>query len=98
MNHERLTQVLRRPLITEKSTRIRGEANQITFEVARDATKGEIKRAVEDRFQVEVIGVQTVNIKGKPKRFGRIQGRRKDWKKAYVRLSEGEDIDFFGAE
>lgn len=98
MNHERLTQVLRRPLITEKSTRVRAEANQVAFEVARDATKREIKRAVEDRFGVQVVGVQTANIKGKPKRFGRIQGRRDDWKKAYVRLAEGEDLDFFGAE
>lgn len=98
MNHERLTQVLRRPIVTEKSTRVRADANQITFEVARDATKREIKKAVEDRFAVKVKNVRTANIKGKPKRFGRIQGRRSDWKKAYVRLVEGQDIDFFGAE
>lgn len=98
MNHERLTQVLRRPLITEKSTRVRGEANQIAFEVAKNATKGEIKKAVEDRFGVTVEKVTTANMKGKPKRFGRIAGRRSDWKKAYVRLAEGQDLDFFGAE
>lgn len=98
MNHERLTQVLRAPIVTEKSTRMRAEANQIAFAVAKDANKREIKKAVEDRFGVKVENVRTANVKGKPKRFGRIQGRRKDWKKAYVRLSEGQDIDFFGAE
>ncbi|HKJ70477.1 MAG TPA: 50S ribosomal protein L23 [Gammaproteobacteria bacterium] len=98
MNHERLTQVLRRPLVTEKSTRVRAEANQLAFEVATDASKREIKKAVEDRFGVRVEKVTTANVKGKPKRFGRIQGRRSDWKKAYVRLAEGQDIDFFGAE
>ena len=98
MNHERLTQVLRAPIVTEKSTRLRAEANQITFKVATDATKREIKKAVEDRFNVKVANVRTTNVKGKPKRFGRIQGRRNNWKKAYVRLAEGQDIDFFGAE
>jgi len=98
MNHERLTEVLRAPIVTEKSTRIRAEANQIAFKVAKDATKREIKKAVEDRFNVTVANVRTANVKGKPKRFGRIQGRRNDWKKAYVRLAEGQDIDFFGAE
>ena len=98
MNHERLTEVLRAPIVTEKSTRIRAEANQVAFKVAKDATKREIKKAVEDRFNVTVANVRTANVKGKPKRFGRIQGRRNDWKKAYVRLAEGQDIDFFGAE
>jgi len=98
MNHERLTQVLRAPIVTEKSTRLRAEANQIAFKVANDASKREIKKAVEDRFNVKVENVRTANVKGKPKRFGRIQGRRNDWKKAYVRLAEGQDIDFFGAE
>jgi len=98
MNHERLTQVLRAPIVTEKSMRQRAESNQIAFVVAKDATKREIKKAVEDRFGVVVAKVQTANVKGKPKRFGRIQGRRKDWKKAYVRLGEGQDIDFYGAE
>jgi large subunit ribosomal protein L23 len=98
MNHERLTQVLRRPIVTEKSTRVRAEANQLAFEVAKDASKREIKKAVEDRFGVQVQKVTTATMKGKPKRFGRIQGRRSDWKKAYVRLAEGQDIDFFGAE
>jgi large subunit ribosomal protein L23 len=98
MNHERLTQVLRRPIVTEKSTRVRAEANQLAFEVAKDASKREIKKAVEDRFGVQVQKVTTATMKGKPKRFGRIAGRRSDWKKAYVRLAEGQDIDFFGAE
>lgn len=98
MNHERLTQILRRPLVTEKTTRVRADGNQIVFEVLLDANKREIKKAVEDRFQVTVKSVTTARMKGKPKRFGRFQGRRSDWKKAYVRLADGEDIDFFGAE
>jgi large subunit ribosomal protein L23 len=98
MNRERLTQVLEAPIVTEKSTMLQEQSNQVAFQVRRDADKREIKRAVEDLFNVDVLQVRTVNMKGKPKRFGRIQGRRSDWKKAYVRLAEGQYIDFFGAE
>mgnify|MGYP006373153833 CR=1 FL=1 len=68
------------------------------FRVRRDSTKAEIRRAVELLFDVKVEGVQVVNVQGKAKRFGRTPGRRQDWKKAYVTLAEGQDIDFLGAE
>ncbi len=99
MNQERLYTVLQGPHISEKSTVIADEeAGQVVFQVARDANKREIKTAVERLFDVQVTGVRTVNVKGKRKRFGRIQGRRRDWKKAYVTLAEGQDIDFLGGE
>ena len=81
---------------TSKSTRIQGEGNQYVFNVVRDATKPEIKAAVEQLFKVEVDEVKTVTMKGKTKRAGRNMGKRKDWKKAYVKLKEGHDIDFIG--
>ncbi len=93
MNHERLLQVLEAPIVTEKSTRVRAESNQVVFRVAQDAKKPEIKRAVEELFGVQVERVWTVNVKGKPKRFGQFWGRRKDWRKAYVRLAEGQTIE-----
>lgn len=93
MNHERVLQVLEAPIVTEKSTRVRAESNQVVFRVARDAKKPEIKRAVEELFGVQVERVWTVNVKGKPKRFGQFWGRRKDWRKAYVRLAEGQTIE-----
>jgi len=99
MNQERLYTVLQGPHISEKSTVIADEeAGQVVFQVAQDANKREIKTAVERLFDVQVTGVRTVNVKGKRKRFGRIQGRRRDWKKAYVTLAEGQDIDFLGGE
>lgn len=98
MNEERLMKILLGPHISEKTTRIADSANQITFKVAPDATKGEIKKAVELMFDVEVQAVQVVNMKGKTKRFSFSVGKRKNWKKAYVTLKEGHDIDFLGAE
>jgi len=98
MNQERLMQVLLSPHVSEKST-IVGEAhNQYVFKVVPDAKKPEIKKAVEQMFSVKVRGVQVSNVKGKSKRFGTIQGRRSDWKKAYVTLEAGQDIDFLGGE
>ncbi len=89
-------QLIRRPLITEKSTRIKETANTICFEVARDANKIEIARAVTALFGVKVAEVRVANRQGKLKRMGRFLGRRKDWKKAYVRLAAGEKpIEFF---
>lgn len=89
-------QLIRRPLITEKSTRIKESANTICFEVARDANKIEIARAVTALFGVKVAEVRVANRQGKLKRMGRFLGRRKDWKKAYVRLAAGEKpIEFF---
>ena len=98
MNQERLMKVLLAPHISEKSSRLGERHNQITFKVVPDATKLEVKKAVEQLFNVKVDSVRTVKVKGKTKRFGRIAGRRKDWKKAYVSLAEGQDIDFLGAE
>ncbi len=98
MNPERLMNVLLAPHVTEKSTIAADEGNQVVFRVAPDATKAEIRAAVEMLFEVNVEGVQVVNVKGKTKRTQTGLGRRKDWKKAYVRLQEGQDINFIGAE
>ena len=98
MNQERLLKVLLGAHVTEKSTLAADAARQFVFKVARDATKPEVKRAVEQLFEVEVERVQVVNTKGKTKRFGRTLGRRTDSKKAYVRLKPGHDINFAGAE
>ena len=98
MNEERLMQILRGPRISEKSTRMGDVHRQVVFEVAKDAKKPEIKRAVEHLFKVEVHQVQVMNVKGKRKSFGRIRGKRPAWRKAYVTLKPGHDIDFMGAE
>jgi large subunit ribosomal protein L23 len=91
---DRLHQVILAPVISEKSTRVAEKANTAVFKVARSAEKPEIKQAVEQLFNVKVEGVRTLNVKGKNKRFGRFEGRRPDWKKAYVTLAEGQEIDF----
>jgi large subunit ribosomal protein L23 len=91
-----LHDVLRRPLITEKSTILKETQRSLCFEVHRDATKPEIKKAVETLFGVKVADVRVANVHGKMKRQGRYQGRRPDWKKAYVVLREGEKmVEFF---
>jgi large subunit ribosomal protein L23 len=94
MNKELLFDVIRGPHISEKSTRIADKSRQITFKVAREASKPQIKRAVELVFSVAVDDVAVLNVKGKRRRVGAKQGQRKDWKKAYVTLAEGHDIDF----
>lgn len=94
MNQERLFEVLRGPHISEKATLIAEANNQITFKVAGNATKPEIKEAVEQLFKVKVEGVQVVNIRGKNKRSRFGMGKRNDVRKAYVRLQKGQDIDF----
>lgn len=92
----RIQEIIRRPLITEKSTVQREEKNIIAFEVHRDANKIEVKRAVEAQFKVKVAEVRIFRVHGKVRRQGRWAGRRPDWKKAYVRLVEGEkQIEFF---
>ena len=96
MNQERVYQVLRGPHVSEKSTLIADEANQVVFKVAVDATKREVKTAVERLFEVEVRDVRVANVSGKRKNFGRIRGRRPDWKKAYVALAPGNELDFIG--
>ena len=98
MNEERLLQVLVAPHLSEKSTVMADSAGQHVFRVRRDANKREIKQAVEKLFEVKVDSVRVVNIKGKSKSFQRQEGRRKDFKKAYVRLAEGHDISFEGGE
>lgn len=98
MIRERLLDVLYEPRITEKATRIGEENNQFIFRVARDASKPEVKEAVEQLFDVRVASVQVLNVHGKTKRFGASQGRRDNWKKAYVTLEAGFDIDFMGAK
>ena len=96
MNPERLQQIILSPVIPEKSTSAADSSNQVVFEVLSDATKNEIREAVEKQFSVAVEGVQVMNVRGKVKRFGKTPGKRRNWKKAYVRLAEGQDIDFMG--
>jgi len=98
VNEQRLYQVLLAPIISEKSTRLADKNRQVAFEVRTDSNKQEVKAAVEKAFSVEVESVQIVNVRGKVKRFGRSPGQRQNWKKAYVRLKEGFDIDFAGAQ
>ncbi len=88
----RAHEVLRLPLITEKSTHLKENQRTMTFKVARDANKSEIKEAVERIFKVKVESVRTANFHGKTRRQGRFSGRRPDWKKAYVTLREGEKM------
>lgn len=98
MNDERMMKVLVSPHISEKSARVADSSNQVVFRVLPDACKPEIKRAVEKLFNVEVESVRTASVKGKQKRFQRTPGKRSNWKKAYVRLKPGHDIDFLGGE
>jgi len=97
-NQERLMTVLLGPHVSEKTTDVADRNNQVTFRVRRDANKTEIRRAVEMMFEVKVTDVQVVNCRGKIKRFGREWGQRQNWKKAYVTLVEGDNIDFLGAD
>ena len=89
---ERLMTVIRGPHVSEK-THMAAESNQVVLKVRTDASKSEIRQAVELMFDVKVEGVSVVNVKGKTKRFGQTRGRRNDWKKAYVRLAEGSQIE-----
>ena len=92
----RLMQVLVAPIVSEKATTVADKSNAVTFKVLRDATKPEIKAAVELMFKVEVTGVSVVNTKGKTKRFGRSVGRRDHVRKAYVTLKEGQELNLSG--
>jgi large subunit ribosomal protein L23 len=95
MNQERILSIILGPHLSEKTSTIAEKNNQVTFRVAGDATKPEIKQAVESLFKVQVREVQVINVKGKTKRTGRGKLRsRSDWKKAYVRLEQGQAIDF----
>lgn len=97
MNEERMYRVILGAHISEKATVIAEETNQFTFKVAKDATRPEIKQAVEKIYGVAVKNVTVLNVKGKVKRNARGISRKPGWKKAYVRLEEGHDIDFGGA-
>lgn len=98
MNQERLMNILVSPHVSEKATVAAEKANQIVFKVVKSATKKEIKDAIEMLFEVNVENVQVALVKGKTKRTQNGVGRRNDWKKAYIRLQEGQDINFIGAE
>lgn len=98
MNLERLYKVVLGPVVSEKTAIVADESNQVVFKVLSDANKAEIKAAVEKLFSVNVEGVRVLNVKGKTKRTRFGVGRRSDWKKAYVRLAEGQEIDFATGE
>jgi large subunit ribosomal protein L23 len=97
INKYQLAGVVQAPLISEKSTIAAEKNKQFVFKVQKQATKKQVKSAVEFMFNVEVDSVQVLNVKGKQKRFGRSVGQRSDWKKAYVKLKSGHDIDFSAA-
>ena len=97
-HQERLMQIILGPHVSEKSTAVAESSNQVVFKVRLDATKKQIREAVEALFEVKVDRVTVVRVAGKEKRFGRTLGRRSSWKKAYVRLAPGHDLDFLGAE
>lgn len=94
MNEERMYEIIRFPIVSEKSTRLGEKSNQFVFEVARSATKPEIRKAVEKLFDVRVESVQVANIRGKRKRFGRAMGKQIDRRRAFVRLHSDDDINF----
>ncbi len=96
LSKELLSNVLLAPHMSEKSARVNADGNQFVFRVRGDATKNDVKAAVELMFEVKVDGVQVMNQPGKKRRFGRIAGRRSGYKKAYVRLAAGQTIDFAG--
>ena len=93
-SNERLMTLLLAPIVSEKGTYIADKHEQVVFRVVQDATKPEIKAAVEAMFKVQVESVQVVNVGGKQKRFGKFTGRRRNWKKAYVCLKPGQEINF----
>lgn len=97
MSRERLMSVLVAPHVTEKTSLALQDRNQYAFRVRRDATRGEVRQAVELMFSVKVERVNVVNEPGKTRRFGRTTGRTQDWKKAYVRLADGQSIDYEAA-
>jgi large subunit ribosomal protein L23 len=98
MNQEHIMKVLISPVVSKKSTRLADQNRQFVFKVVKDASKPEVRKAVELMFDVKVDAVQIANVNGKIKRFGGKLGKRADWKKAFVTLAEGHDINFMGAE
>ncbi|GAA3930222.1 50S ribosomal protein L23 [Luteimonas lutimaris] len=98
MNEAKLYSVIRAPRVSEKTARLQELSNQYAFEVAKTATKADIKSAVEQLFDVTVEAVNVVNVKGKNKSFRQRQGSRGDWRKAYVKLADGQSIDVMTAK
>ena len=98
MKQEKLMDIILEPCVSEKSTQVADKYNQFVFKVSSKAKKEDVKNAVELMFSVKVESVQVSNVKGKQKTFKQLQGSRKSWKKAYVRLKEGFDIDFMGTQ
>lgn len=98
MKQERVFQILRAPHLSEKASLATQNRNEYVFEVCKSATKPDIKLAVEELFKTKVVLVRIVNVKTKPKRFGSVLGTSKAWKKAYVTLQEGQQIEFAGAQ
>lgn len=97
-SQEKLLKTVIRPHVSDKTYGLSDTNSTIVFEVARFASKLDVKNAVEQLFEVKVESVNILNVKGKARRFGRVEGKTKAWKKAYVKLAEGHDINFVGAE
>ena len=95
---DRLMNVVLAPVVSEKSTRVADKNRQYVFRVADSATKPQVKAAIELLFKTKVQSVTVLNVRGKEKRFGRFMGRRRNWKKAYVRLAAGQEINFAATE
>ncbi len=95
-DEERLYQIILKPVVSEKSTLLSDKYSQAVFQVRTDASKDEVRQAVEKLFEVKVKSVQIANVRGKMKNFGRVSGMRSSWKKAYVCLHEGQDMDLIG--
>ena len=98
MSQDRLYKILLAPRVTEKTTLVGEKSNQYVFRVAPDANKAQIRDAVEALFEVKVEAVRVVNVKGKSKTFKLRKGKRSDWKKAYVRVQEGQTLDYLGGD
>ena len=98
IRHDQIRTILIEPHVSEKTTLLNQNSGQITFKVRSDSNKKQIKRAVEEMFKVKVSSVKTVSVKGKKKRMGMRSGKTNDWKKAYIKLEEGQNLDFMNTE
>jgi large subunit ribosomal protein L23 len=98
IRHDQIRTILIEPHVSEKTTLLNQENGQIAFKVRSDSNKKQIKRAVEEMFDVKVSSVKTVSVKGKKKRMGMRSGKTNDWKKAYIKLAEGQNLDFMNTE
>ena len=98
IRHDQIRTILIEPHVSEKTTLLNQNSGQIAFKVRSDSNKQQIKRAVEEMFNVKVSSVKTVSVKGKKKRMGMRSGKTNDWKKAYIKLEEGQNLDFMNTE